>query len=555
MTCRSHLRFPAEFLLVALLVLAMTLLPACAATNPNASETTAASATQPSSPTQQPTAQPTPTVPVDAKPGAPSGILRIWWSTRQSLNPLLDNSQSGQAVDRLIYQGLFQVDRTGQAIPQLALSLTWLTAGALAQINLKPGVSFQDGQPLTAADVAASLQYIQANAAVSPYAPALTQIGQISVIDASTLQLSLVRPDPWLAFALTFPVVPAASLLSPQPFDVLPGTGRFRIDQYTAGEGLMLSRWTGNEPGLALGDNQLTTIKVIEYNTLNEAMQAFTGDQIDLVSLAPEEYARYQTSSSLRFEPYADNRILLVAYNTARKKLLAESDRLLAIKRVLDPTAVAGDIGSGWGEATPVPLPAQSWLLGGVAADVKDVLDGLGDPAWGATSHDLVMLAPQGDVVYGQIASAIGRCLDGAGIGWQLVSEAPAGYWQTFSSGAYDLALMDLTLPRQPDPTWLYRDDRPIGYAPLAARSGSALAEYDTWRQKLLQQFAINSADQIAAGDMLAVTLAETAARSPWSTLLIRSAALLYGSRIMGQCQPAADNPYQGIEGLWVWSG
>ena len=44
------------------------------------------------------------------KPDMASGELRLWWSKRQILNPLLDNSQSGQSVNGLIFDGLFSVD-------------------------------------------------------------------------------------------------------------------------------------------------------------------------------------------------------------------------------------------------------------------------------------------------------------------------------------------------------------------------------------------------------------------------------------------------------------
>jgi len=40
------------------------------------------------------------------RPNAPSGELRLWWSRRSNLNPLLDSSESGLAIHRLIFQGL-----------------------------------------------------------------------------------------------------------------------------------------------------------------------------------------------------------------------------------------------------------------------------------------------------------------------------------------------------------------------------------------------------------------------------------------------------------------
>jgi hypothetical protein len=114
---------------------------------------------------------------------------------------------------------------------------------------------------------------------------------------------------------------------------------------------------------------------------------------------------------------------------------------------------------------------------------------------------------------------------------------------------------MDVDMARRPDPGWLYRDDRPAAFAALGMIPNTGLADYDLWRQKLDERLAVSSIADLRTGREMADTLAETAARSPFGVLLIRSGALLYGNRIYGQCTPVADHPYQGIEELWVWSG
>jgi ABC-type transport system substrate-binding protein len=53
-------------------------------------------------------------------PDKASGTLRLWWSKRQSLNPLLDASASGQAANDLIFEGLFRIDKQQRLQPRLA---------------------------------------------------------------------------------------------------------------------------------------------------------------------------------------------------------------------------------------------------------------------------------------------------------------------------------------------------------------------------------------------------------------------------------------------------
>lgn len=245
--------------------------------------------------------------------------------------------------------------------------------------------------------------------------------------------------------------------------------------------------------------------------------------------------------------------MLFLAYNTQEKKLLADPARLVCLKQLLNPEAFSEAGAADWGESTFLPLAATTWTIRD--ARISQPLQALGKPSWKATDKKLKLLVIAGDNFQQQAMEMVCGLLDEAGVAWQLEQLASAGYWAALAAGSYDLAMMDAVLPAQPDPSWLYRDDRPAAYGVLNSLAGKGLDEYDLWRQKLILALSPANCDLLPSGQDYADTLAETAARSPWGILVLRSGAILYGDRVIGQCQPDQNNPFKGIEELWIWSG
>ena len=522
-------------------LLAAAGLPGCAGTSGTTSETPAPGVT---------TTETSSTEATTATPAA-SGALRLWWSTRQSLNPLLDASASGQAVNRLVFEGLFYIDSYQQTHTALAEAISMSSDNGLstALITLKSDSVFHDGTPVTAADVKASLDFILANPTLSPYAAALTGIIQSEAVDNLTLRLTLSQPDPWLACDLTFPVLPAVSLAS-NGFDLISGTGLFRMEVYSPETGLVLSRI---EPGI--DPSELTQIHVLEYANLTEAMKAFEDDQIDLVDLPPDEYSRYILRDSLRFEQYSSNQAIVLAYNTKQGHPLADAGRLIYIKRLLTSAQIAS-VGIGeLGSCTGVPFQLDSFLLKGSVYGEEQALAGLGDAQWTEYPRSLVLLVPANDSLRADIAGLTGKLLEQAGLAWQLSTLGEAEYAAALNAGDYDLAILATTMPAEPDPSWLYGDNRPAAFTALSGITGDGLADYGMWRQRLAASVTLAALRNQPDAGVLAKNLFETAARAPWSVLLIRPAATLYGDRVVGQCMPDRYNPYRGIEELWIWSG
>ncbi|NLM16085.1 MAG: hypothetical protein GX218_09550 [Clostridiaceae bacterium] len=485
------------------------------------------------------------------KPDMASGELRLWWSKRQILNPLLDNSQSGQSVNGLIFDGLFSVDEHQMIQPALADKMfrTDSSGNPAVDIRLAAGFEFHNNQPVTAADVKACIDFIKANSDQSPYALQLSGVIEAEVVDDLTIRLLLEQPDPWLAYALTFPVVPAVSLKSGAG-ELFPGTGIFRMEAFDANTGLLLIRHRPTEE-----INALERIRVIPYAGPMDALKALEEDQIDLIDLSPDLYHKMSLRGSLRFDHYLSGDLVFLLYNTNQRRVLADENRLAFVKRILTAAAVHQTGRFPTTEQAEIPLPQSSFILAdGYLLSEAESADTI-ESVWPEGGGQSIVVFPAYDRLRNQVAEVAADLLDQAGVKATVRPLGEAAFRAALLSGQFDIAILEARLPLEPDVTWLYGADRPEAYSLLDQIAGPTMTGYDLWIGRLTASLDLVALVPGHDKTALLYNLYETDARSVWSCLLFRQSAVLYGDRVIGQCKPVRQNPYNGVEELWIWPG
>lgn len=180
-----------------------------------------------------------------------------------TLDPALAYDQNSLTAISMIYTGLVSLDDHMQVQPQMA---TWTLSsdGLTWTFHLKPNLKFSDGTPLTANDVAYSINRALLPATKSTVAPIYlgiiqdadkvlggslsTLIGDsLQVVDASTLKIITSQPAPYflamLAHACSYVVEQKLITTYGTSFtDHLTtggGDGPFIIKQYTHGQKLV----------------------------------------------------------------------------------------------------------------------------------------------------------------------------------------------------------------------------------------------------------------------------------------------------------------------------
>lgn len=212
-------------------------------------------------------------------------------------------------VGRMIYEGLITQD--SQFRPQPALARSWdISADGLTYtFHLRDGVTFHNGQPLTAEDVVVSME--RWTRLSGPGRAALSG-ATWSAGDDGTVILQAAAPSFVILYALasgsqqTAAVMPASILTAAGdlPVQEAIGTGPFRLSDWTADQSMTLTRFEDYTPfegpadGLA-GDRTATvdTLEIVFVS--DEATRTFglqTG-QYDIAAEVP-----YDAVEELRAE-------------------------------------------------------------------------------------------------------------------------------------------------------------------------------------------------------------------------------------------------------------
>ena len=76
------------------------------------------------------------------------------------LRPLQLNQRDAVSVLDMVYESLFALDDNYAPQPELAYSYSFISDGRRLEVKLREGVTFHNGQPLTAHDVVATLDYM-----------------------------------------------------------------------------------------------------------------------------------------------------------------------------------------------------------------------------------------------------------------------------------------------------------------------------------------------------------------------------------------------------------
>ena len=109
----------------------------------------------------------------------------------------------------LTYDRLFGFGLQGKPIPQLATELPTKPNGGISAdgltwtVHIRPGVKWQDGQPLTAADVAFSYNLIIDNKLTS-FLQAVKDIKHAEAVDDTTVRFTMSAPKADMLYAVVY---------------------------------------------------------------------------------------------------------------------------------------------------------------------------------------------------------------------------------------------------------------------------------------------------------------------------------------------------------------
>ncbi len=234
-------------------------------------------------------------------PSRNGGELRFCLrSEPKTLNPLLVDDESSEAIRYLTGGVLIRVNRVSQALePELAVSWKLSESGRGIVLQLREGVSFSDGTPFSAEDVAFTFRALMDPDLHSPVGDSFRSgSGPCETQVLSGNRVSIQFPAPVAGMERLFDQV--AILSSKSPLKEAAVLGPFVIAEHKAGSSLLLRRnphyWKRDPSGKQLP--YLSAIRLdIQQNRDIEMMRFRRGDVHLINSLDPELFDRLAKDS------------------------------------------------------------------------------------------------------------------------------------------------------------------------------------------------------------------------------------------------------------------
>jgi peptide/nickel transport system substrate-binding protein len=365
-----------------------------------------------------------------------------------------------------VYETLVKIDRDGEFQPLLASSYSISDDGLTYTFHLREGITFHNGDALTAEDVKFSFNNSQANLAAGK-APAiiaqtLAPIACLSTPDDATVVLQLTQRSRNFLYDIAQTggaIVDEATIA-----DVATapnGSGPFQFVSYDVGNRLDLAAFPGywgNKPAL-----QEVEFRYISDNkALADSIRP--PDGIDLIdNLEPELFAGFEGDPDFQTINSVTNGETILAFNNARAPLDDVRVRQ-AITYAIDKQAV-NDIAEG-GYADIIgshSSPNDPWFvdLSGAYPYDPDAARELLDEA-GVSDLELTIQVPPTPYARNS-AQVIQSLLADVGIDVTLNDiEFPLWIDQVFTKGDFDMTIIshvearDIVLYGNPDYYWHY---------------------------------------------------------------------------------------------------
>jgi len=228
-----------------------------------------------------------------------------------NLDPALATDSPSATVNSHIFETLFELTPEGTIEPNLATGYTVSADGLTWTLDIRQGVTFHDGTPLTAAHVKASLDRFIDPANAYTFRFLLSRIQEVSVTGDHQVQIKLASTFAPLLAHMTHSST--AIVMTGLDLDVTPvGTGPFSFVSWERGQRVELARYEGywgEKPGIA----GLRFLAVPESTTRMALVE--TGEAHVSVRVPPQDIARLNANPNVTVQNVSSLRTIYIFFN------------------------------------------------------------------------------------------------------------------------------------------------------------------------------------------------------------------------------------------------
>jgi peptide/nickel transport system substrate-binding protein len=380
-----------------------------------------------------------------------------------SLDPQYHNVAANNQVARHLFDPL--VARDAHQLPVPALALSWKPVGETVwEFKLRPGVTFSDGSPFTADDVAFTFDRA-AKVPNSPasFTPITRQVTRFEIVDPLTLRISTASPAPLLPLDLAgLPILSRTAAAGAAPEgrttaeldrgEGLVGTGPFKFVEWKRGSELVLARndaYRGPKPAW-----EKVTFRPLPDGASRVA--ALLAGEVDMIEDPPmADLPNLRRDPKLALAEAVSNRIIYLALDqfaepspgipdAKGKNPLKDRQVRQALSQAIDRDAIVEKIMEG------IALPAGDFLPSPAFGTSSDTRPERFDPAAALrlltdagypNGFSITLGTPSGRYVNDvKVAQAVAAMWSRAGIKTEVEATAPPAFFKNrdeFKYSAY----------------------------------------------------------------------------------------------------------------------
>jgi peptide/nickel transport system substrate-binding protein len=338
----------------------------------------------------------------------PNGVLKYGFDLNNEFSndfaPATEENDCSYTVTSNIYQSMTTPGNTsiGGGVAQ---SWTVSNNSSTITFHIRPGIEFSNGQPVTSADVAASLNHTK----TSPLRSSLFAISNIETPNPSTVVVNLSRPTAgdflWAMTYVDGQIYPADAIASQSDKPV--GAGPYLLESYQQGSSIVLKK------NPKYWDSSAYPLGGVDFTQVTqgpEAATALTSGAVDMIEVEPENYPQLKSDPNIGISITKSYDYMTIELRQNTGPFANEQVRA-ALEYAVNRAALNQVVFDGLGEPAYQPVP--SWSPGyskslGVSdpydpAKAKAMLKAAGYPK-GVTFS---LIIPAGDATYSRAAALV----------------------------------------------------------------------------------------------------------------------------------------------------
>lgn len=502
------------------------------------------------------------------------GVLKLYSTTPDTLNPILTNNIYVRDYSRFIYESLVMLDKNQKAVPLLAYKWETSYDGLMWTFYIRDNVYWHDNTPFTAEDVAFTMNAI-ISSPNSSYKTNVSNIAEFSAVNSKTFKVVLKEPNAFTAEQMTFPILPKhifeGESLADSPKNNSPvGTGPYKFMEYKQDLHVKLKsneNWWKNEEKdedentynsdktdkKDEADLSLPYIGEIEiriYDKTKNSTNAFQGGDVDLLTIDRSLWSKFNGRPDIKLKKYTSNEFEYIAFNV-NNKILKFPEVRQAIAYAIDKTWIINHLLPGEAVASDLPVIPDTWLNDTNAVyynvDREKAKKLLEDSGWkdnkgvlykrinGAyTSLKLNMLVNEDNDMRMKVAEEIKKQLKEIGIELTIKQMSWDNEFKYINRKNFDMVLIGCQVTSIPDISFMYSSE-----GGALNISGYKNEEVDKYLKKIKEERddSVRKACFTAMKGLINQDV-------PYLGLYFYNDAVIYSKKIKGEFAPYLWNEY-----------